>query len=217
MIRHIGLRMGNLTMVSFNRPPNSKPWTYEWKCDCGGFCFKKIADVKKAAHCGCKTRENVLASISTHGHSRGYTVSQTYTSWAGMFARCHNPKSIYFHRYGGRGISVCERWNSFEAFLEDMGERPVNTSLDRFPNKDGNYEPGNCRWATHREQMNNTSRNRILVVSGVSKSIAQWAVYLSLSAPAIRSRVRRSEPLTIRYLTLKLQDKTHEQTNDNLS
>ncbi len=91
-----------------------------------------------------------------HGHGstkRGR--SSTYRSWEGMRRRCLSPDNSKWKYYGGRGITICERWGSFENFLEDMGERPVGTTLDRYPNTNGNYEPGNCRWATITEQRHN--------------------------------------------------------------
>lgn len=88
-----------------------------------------------------------------HGHYVGDKPSPTYSSWHAMMQRCTKPNSISWKRYGGRGIKVCKRWrDSFENFLADMGERPAGKTLDRFPNNDGNYEPGNCRWGTAHEQ-----------------------------------------------------------------
>lgn len=72
-----------------------------------------------------------------------------------MRSRCNNPKTTQYENYGGRGITVCARWNSFESFLADMNERPEGTTLDRWPNKNGNYEPGNCRWSNPQEQIKN--------------------------------------------------------------
>jgi hypothetical protein len=93
-----------------------------------------------------------------HGHHRRqngrHHPSPTYISWFGMLTRCRNSKQRCYANYGGRGISVCERWLTFETFLADMGERPLGLTLDRI-NNDGNYEPGNCRWATAKEQRAN--------------------------------------------------------------
>ena len=90
-----------------------------------------------------------------------YSHTATYQSWRGMRERCINPKHASFDRYGGRGITVCERWtHSFKNFIEDMGERPAGTSIDRI-NNNGNYEPNNCRWATTKQQSSNTSSFRL--------------------------------------------------------
>ena len=84
----------------------------------------------------------------------------TYYTWKMMKQRCQNPRATSYEYYGGRGIKVCDRWQSFDNFLEDMGERPEGKTLDRFPNKNGNYEPGNCRWATRDEQRANQTPPR---------------------------------------------------------
>jgi hypothetical protein len=96
------------------------------------------------------------AGNTKHGYGSRWTRNPTYQAWLNMKKRCTKPNCKDWEYYGGRGIKVCERWlHSFENFLEDVGERPEGRSLDRYPNNDGNYEPGNVRWATRSEQMSN--------------------------------------------------------------
>ena len=83
-----------------------------------------------------------------------------YNAWVTMRQRCNNPNSVDYPNYGGRGITVCDRWNTFRLFLEDMGERPEGHTLDRYPDNDGNYEPSNCRWATPSQQNFNKRKPR---------------------------------------------------------
>jgi hypothetical protein len=108
--------------------------------------------------CGCLQRDHAVAlghRNRRHGHYTADEATPEYRSWRAMKARVINPKTHDYHRYGGRGISICGAWlDDFAAFLRDMGPRPSGTSLDRIDN-DGNYEPGNCRWATPTEQSNN--------------------------------------------------------------
>lgn len=111
------------------------------------------------------SRETIGERTTTHGHMRGGP-SPTYRSWRAMVARCTNPNFPAFLHYGAQGVAITERWLKFENFLADMGERPsLKHTLDRYPDNAGNYEPGNCRWATRREQRLNQKRIRAVTRS----------------------------------------------------
>jgi len=147
-----GIRFGRLIAI---RPSGHCGANIEWecRCDCGNTVRVSNNNLKKGTKsCGCLWKETIIAANTTHGqaHKTG-----AYRSWDGMMNRCTSIKYHGYHRYGGRGITVCERWMKFENFFEDMGPRPLGKTLDRFPNPSGNYEPSNCRWATPKEQANN--------------------------------------------------------------
>jgi hypothetical protein len=111
---------------------------------------------------------------ATHGHSRGGIRSPTYRSWECMKQRCTNPNDPYFVIYGGKGVSVCEQWiASFETFLADMGERPEGLTLER-KDRDGDYEPGNCVWATRRVQTLNRSNTVWVTLGGRTQCLSDW-------------------------------------------
>jgi hypothetical protein len=107
-----------------------------------------------------------------------------------MRQRCNDPKSAHYPRYGGRGITICARWNSFDAFYADMGPRPAGHTLERM-NRDLPYSPGNCIWATGKEQANNTSANRQMTHLGHTKTMAEWCDELALPYSTVRGRLRR--------------------------
>lgn len=129
-----------------------------WKClcDCGktAICLGESLRTNHTKSCGCLHLEKNRTNNLLHGHNRVGKRSPEYKSWDAMTQRTSNPNFIDYKNYGGRGIAVCERWRKFENFLADMGARPDGMSLDRI-NNDGNYEPGNCRWATRMQQRQN--------------------------------------------------------------
>lgn len=165
------------------------------RCDCGTEKPVQMGTLRNGTSisCGCYQAEHVKDWMTTHGHSpAGLGRTGEYNSYWTMRQRCTNPKNTNYHRYGGRGIKVCQRWlGSFPDFLTDMGPQPTpQHSLDRYPNRDGNYEPGNCRWASQSEQMNNTRRCRFVTIDGRTQSLSQWARELGRHPKTVHERVR---------------------------
>lgn len=158
-----GMKFGRLTAIS--RSPNrGRKTCWLCVCDCGSEDAYEAEKLKNGntQSCGCLRAEMRALANTTHGK----TMTKAYESWASMIQRCTNPKKKQFANYGGRGIKVCDRWLKFENFLADMGECPSGKSLDRI-NNDGDYEPGNCRWATRKEQMRNRRNNVWCDLNGV--------------------------------------------------
>lgn len=175
-MRHllIGRTFGRLTVVGdFMK---GRKHHCECVCSCGKKTDKPVSGALLSGNtksCGCLQKERLSKgwkhTLSPAGLKRqmdrvkagsrrthGMTKTPEYKVWEGIKTRCYNPNFKQFNDYGGRGIKVCDRWlNSFENFFEDMGEKPIGLSIDRFPNNDGNYEPRNCRWATAKQQRHN--------------------------------------------------------------
>jgi hypothetical protein len=186
----IGDRSGRLTVKTFagyQTAPNGKNkaiWTCD--CDCGGTVNIWTSDIGKIQSCGCQT-------TATHGakcQDADPLHRKAYRAWENMIARCTNSKSNKYHRYGARGIRVCDRWlSSFETFNEDVGSPPTTDhSIDRIDNDKG-YAPDNCRWATATEQANNTSTNRRVRLYGKTKTVADWCRLFNLTHQSVCFRL----------------------------
>jgi hypothetical protein len=138
-----------------------------------------------------------LGIVDRHGMSG----TREHRSWTNMLTRCQNPNYRYFHRYGGRGIAVCERWLVFSNFLADMGPRPPGTTIDRI-DPDGNYEPGNCRWSPWSEQRRNRDQGlRLATMNGETMCLTDWAARLGVSRSALVARLDNGMPTEIALQT----------------
>jgi hypothetical protein len=190
-----GQKYGRLRVIKLTSLPRQRSkWLCE--CDCGNTVevFSTSLRTGHTKSCGCYNRE-LIDARKTHG-MKG---SREYSSWRAMRYRCRNPRCPAFPNYGGRGITVCRRWeSSFLNFYADMGERPDRKTLDRIDN-DGNYEPGNCRWATAKEQGRNTRATKLnpvaaqvirYVVVNDGRSQRQVARTYGISATQVHRIVR---------------------------
>jgi hypothetical protein len=174
-----GLIHGALTAIAPTAERSGEYAIWECRCQCGRTIFVSSRNLKSgrgALSCGC------VEMPRASGSGREYRI------WTDMRTRCHNPRNKRYPRYGGRGIRVCDRWNSFALFLKDMGPCPAGMSLERDDN-DGDYCPTNCRWATYADQANNSSHVRLLSFGGRTMSLHHWAIELGINEQTLQSRL----------------------------
>lgn len=181
----IGKKYGKLTPVSVAGRNKHGLLLYDCICDCGNTktVGSRYLTEGKTVSCGCKR------ACSNH-----HSDSPTYKSWISAKQRCENPNNHNYTHYGARGIKMCERWaNSFNNFLEDMGERPTKCTLERI-DVNGDYAPDNCKWATPKEQGNNRRNNRYIYIENNKFTVSQFVDKYNLNRSNVDYELRRDVP-----------------------
>ena len=186
-----GRRFGRWKVIRHSHKSKLRKHYWLCACECGEERAVVYGNLVNGASksCGCLHLEIVKESGKTNA-THGMYGTPTYQVWSSMKGRCLNQKDHAYVNYGGRGIKICERWLKFENFLADMGERPEGMSIDR-ENNDGDYELGNCRWATQKEQCRNTRRNKFVEYKGEKKTISEWAEQIGMSSTTLWKRLDR--------------------------
>lgn len=193
----IGVRFGRLVPIREAEPRRVKSGlpqrVWECQCDCGAIICLPQSNFRSGhtRSCGCLITDTVISRSYKHGHSRRENESPTFKCWMAMMTRCYCTTFVSYQRYGAVGIKVWEPWHDFATFLKDMGERPsTGHSLDRYPNQNGNYEPGNLRWATDTEQARNKRNNRLLTYKGETRCQSEWEEIKGFRHGLIKDRIR---------------------------
>jgi hypothetical protein len=199
-----GRVFGRLTALELDAENPKKGTFWICRCSCGNIKSVLAPHLKNGntKSCGCICTENFKALITKHGMRH----LPEYQIWMAVKMRCTNPKNIGYPDYGGRGITLCGEWaESFESFYEYLGGRPdKDYSIERINNELG-YIPGNVRWATKKEQANNTRANHFLSFRGETHTLAQWAELFGINSTAICKRLRRGWSIE-KALTTPLKD-----------
>jgi hypothetical protein len=184
----LGLKFNRFTPIEMMPKDSNGHRKWLCECDCGEFKIVESSVLISGStkSCGCYMKEKLRDRSLIHGMS----FSTEYGSWAAMKSRCLNLNDPAYSRYGGRGIKVCSRWqDSFENFLSDMGHKPKNTTIDRYPDNNGNYEPANCRWATWKEQNRNRKSNLLILFNGKNQCATAWSEELGIPLHVITTRI----------------------------
>lgn len=193
----IGKKIGRLSVAELIQSDDKKHRFFKCLCECGQEKIAREDHLKsgRSRSCGCLRSEKAAekgrgfgATRKTHGHAAGFETTPTYRTWQSMKARCLDKNHKHYKNYGGRGIKVCDAWMEFYTFLFDMGDRPKGTTIERVDNG-GNYEPGNCVWATVKQQSRNKRTNRIIYAFGRHMTIAELAEEHGLTYNALYARI----------------------------
>lgn len=189
----LGMRFNHLVVVKCLGPNKFHKTTWLCVCDCGKKSIVTTSNLvnNHTKSCGCFGRKNAILRTKIVNTTHGKTKTKEYRAWVAMRVRCYKNNSHQYHNYGERGIKVCDKWNSsFEQFFNDMGLAPKGTSIDRI-DVNGDYEPGNCRWATIKEQ-NRNKRNTIKIkYKDVEKPMVEWSEILHINPDTLFCRIFR--------------------------
>lgn len=191
----IGRKFGRLSVVSLTNKRQNRGRIFLCICDCGTSTEVLGTSLRRglSKSCGCYSRQILSERKGNHGK----TGTPEYYAWLDMRKRCLYKKHKNYNSYGGRGILICERWSDFKKFFVDMGNRPTSKhSLDRI-NNNGNYEPGNCRWATRYEQSFNRRNTIRFEYKGESKPLKEWCEFFGIDYKWANGRRRYNNPLNI--------------------
>lgn len=175
------------------------------RCKCGTekIVLQQNLKIGRSTGCGCEQAAKTSNFHTRHGMSH----SPIYRTWSAMKSRCLSPNNTHFKHYGGRGITVCDRWLVFENFLADMGERPTPKSeIDRI-DANGHYEPGNVRWSNRRQQNRNRRDTRYITMNGETLALPDWCDRLNLHYPTIEGRIAQYGWDEVRALTQPVRPK----------
>lgn len=184
-----GQRFGRLVVVGAGVKDFGKPVVYPCLCDCGSGSSVTRSSLLSGntQSCGCLKIERTTERSTKHGLCR----SVEYKIWCGLQRRCYDKAVKQYADYGGRGVTICERWKDFKNFYDDMGDKPSpEHSIDRIDN-DGNYEPANCRWATRKEQNSNKRNNVYVTAYGKTLTITAWSNLVGISVSTLSTRALR--------------------------
>lgn len=196
MLQLVGKTFGRLAVLAAAETPEGKKGSH-WLCVCRCGSNKVVRGAELTfglvTACGPACKDRLLPGRR----------DPAYGSWWGMRRRCSEPTHISYANYGGRGISICERWMKFDNFFEDMGPRPIGMTLER-KDRNGNYEPGNCVWATKHVQNSNKSTNKIVEVSGVSGTVSDVAQALGKNRMRVYKRLSTGHSLDVAFSDQKL-------------
>jgi hypothetical protein len=220
----LGQRFQKLVVIEKGGTDKSGKPLWICECDCGNKTTSVTArlTIGKKRSCGCVWKKEVSQRFKKHGHTSNGLIGVEYMAWHSMKERCLNPNTDGYENYGGRGITVCERWldaeNGFQNFYDDMGDRPSpKHSLDRFPDKDGHYEPNNCRWATQIQQARNKTTNVVVEYEGERLVIIELANRFGVDPRRLGEQIKIKSPEEAIFFLLHVRKPGRKSGKENVN